>query len=548
MEQGKGYNIMKRKVELLDCTLRDGAYIVNAQFGIPALKGIIKKMQDANVDIIECGWLKDNPHEKGSSFFHTPDDLKLYLYEKSVQSTYAAMIDWNRYNLDFLPTYDGTSIDAIRVVFPHGKYKEGIAVGEKIKKKGYQVFFQAANTLAYNQEELLALADEINRVNPASISIVDTFGAMYENDLERIATILDQRLNKDIKLGFHSHNNQQLSFALTMLFVRLFSESDRKIIVDASLCGMGRGAGNAPTELTANFLNAKHHCNYDMNMVMDAIDMYMQYFKEKYQWGYSTEYFIAGMYCCHVNNIAYLLRNHRTNTKDMRSVIESMSSEERKQYDYDLLEQKYLENQNRQVDDAETILNLSRKFRGRTILLLAPGKSIETDKAKILQYIKEEDPVIVGVNALHPDYRYDFVFFTNTVRYYYAKEVYTEQFSRTPKILLSNIKTKEEEGACEYIINFNMVIKRGWEHFDNAMILCLRLMNKLRQKKIAIAGFDGFKTEYNESYADISLPTLNPDNKWDDLNEEIKDMFQDFFMATRDTLSIVFVTESLFHN
>ena len=78
-------------------------------------------------------------------------------------------------------------------------------------------------------------------------------------------------------------------------------------MIDSSLCGMGRGAGNAPTELVANFLNQKYHKNYDMNEIFDAIDMYMPPFQEKYSWGYSTPYCIAGMYQCHVNNIAYLL-------------------------------------------------------------------------------------------------------------------------------------------------------------------------------------------------------------------------------------------------
>ena len=76
------------------------------------------------------------------------------------------------------------------------------------------------------------------------------------------------------------------------------------IIVDSSLCGMGRGAGNATTELVASYLNRKCGCNYSMYHILDAIDLYMQFFKENYSWGYSTANFIAGLYCCHVNNIA----------------------------------------------------------------------------------------------------------------------------------------------------------------------------------------------------------------------------------------------------
>jgi len=71
-----------------------------------------------------------------------PSDLEQYFNKDRADATYVVMIDWDRYDLDLLPQYDGRSIDAIRVVFPHGKYKEGILVGKKIMKKGYKVFFQ----------------------------------------------------------------------------------------------------------------------------------------------------------------------------------------------------------------------------------------------------------------------------------------------------------------------------------------------------------------------------------------------------------------------
>ncbi|MBD5540541.1 MAG: hypothetical protein HDR00_05000 [Lachnospiraceae bacterium] len=535
---------MGKNIELLDCTLRDGAYIVESRFGTPAIKGIIKKMQDANIDIIECGWLKNDEHVEGSTFYHVPKDLEQYLYRKNDRSTYVVMIDWDRYDLDYLPVRDGKSVDAVRVVFPHEKYEEGIKVGLKIKEKGYRVYYQAANTLAYSREDLIDLAHKVNQAQPEGLSVVDTFGAMYQEDLERIVAVLDGELNEDIKLGFHSHNNQQLSFALSIRFVEMLEKSGRKAIVDASLCGMGRGAGNTTTELMANYLNNKCYCNYDMNVIMDAIDMYMESFQENYTWGYSTPYLIAGMYCCHVNNIAYLTQNHRTNAHDMRSIIESLSDAERKKYDYDLLECRYNENQNRIVEDEAAMEELKRAMSGRSVLLLAPGKSIDEEKARIQAFIKEQNPVVIGVNALHPAYEYDYLFVINSARYQYAKEVYTEQFHKTKRILLSNIKTSPD--GDEWIINFNKVVKFGWEHFDNAVINCLRLMDKLRVSDIAIAGFDGFKHKYNESYADPSLPTLNPGGKWDELNEEIADMFEDFCRTSGVTMKIEFITDSIF--
>lgn len=532
-------------IQLLDCTLRDGAYINDSQFGTPVIKGVIKKLQDSGIEVIECGWLKDCEHKMGSSYYHVPSDLEKYLLRKSSNCEYVAMIDYDRYDISSLPDYDGKSIDAIRIVFPHDKHIQGIEVGNKIRRKGYKVYFQIANTLAYSDEELSGLIQNMNEFVPEAVSIVDTFGAMYDDDLEHILKIVNVLLDRRIKLGFHSHNNQQLAFANTMKFIEILSDSKRDIVLDASLCGMGRGAGNATTELVANYVNVKYNGNYDMNVIMDAIDMYMEGIKANYTWGYSTQYCIAGMYQCHVNNIAYLLKNHRTNFHDMRNIIESLSTEERRKYDYDLLETKYLENQNRIVDDEQTKERLKSKIKGKKVLLLAPGKSLNKDEDDIKKFILKEKPIIIGVNAFNINYDYDYVFFVNSSRYEYAKEAYEKKFNETDKIILSNIKT--QAGDRELIVNFNNVIKRGWKHFDNAVICCLRLLNKLDADNIVLAGFDGFKTKYNESYCDVSLPSLNAEGKWDELNMEIKNMFVDFLHSIKNKIKITFLTESIYN-
>ena len=534
---------MKTSIQLLDCTLRDGAYITNGDFGVPAIVGLIKKLSDAKIDIIECGWLKNPEYVTGSSYYHVPSDLEQYLRRKDPDKTYVAMIDWDRYDLSQLPVYDGKSLDAVRVVFPHGKHKEGIAVAQKIKDKGYKVFLQAANTLAYSDEDLVDLAKYVNKLMPVSLSVVDTFGAMYPRDLERIVSVLDSELDNEISIGFHSHNNMQLAFSLSMHFIEYLS-GKRNVIVDSTLCGMGRGAGNATTELLVSYLNKIHHKDYDLNDIMDAIDLYMVTFQQKYQWGYSTPYFIAGIYQCHVNNIAYLQKNHRTNSKDMRSIIESLSSDDRRKYDYDLLEAKYVENQNRKVDDEDVMTYLRDDLKDRVVLLIGPGTTSKTEFDKAEKYIKDKDPVIIFVIALNPLYKGDYLFLISAVRYDYAKEVYASQFKDTKKILLSNIKTTGRDD--ELIINFDSVIKRGWDHFDNAIITCLRLMSKLSVEHVGIVGFDGFKEKYNESYADEALPTLDPTDIGEELNQEIQDIFDDFLKMNKGKMSIDFVTTCMF--
>lgn len=357
---------MAKKIELLDCTLRDGAYVVDSKFGPAAIKSLVCKLQAAGIDIIECGWLKNQPHEKGSVFYHVPGDFAQYITEKSAGSLYVAMIDWDRYDLNNLTACDGKTIDAVRIVFPHGKQKEGIRTGSFVREKGYQVFYQAANTLAYTDHELMALAEDVNKSHPICLSIVDTFGAMYETDLERIVSVLDSHLDRNIKLGFHSHNNQQLSFALAVRFVELLKDSERGAVVDASLCGMGRGAGNANTELAAGYLNRKNYGSYDMDVILNAIDQDMEYFRKNYAWGYSAPYFIAGRYCCHVNNISYLIQEHRTCAEDLNHIIASLKPDERLRYDYSLLEKKYQEHMLQKEKDkaASSFLKKTLNFSG----------------------------------------------------------------------------------------------------------------------------------------------------------------------------------------
>lgn len=535
---------MDKTISFLDCTLRDGCYIVKADFGKPTIRGLIRKLKEANVEIIECGWLKNDSYVDGTAYYHVPSDFEQYIDEKDGQQTYVAMIDWDRYNLDFLPEYDGKSIDAIRVVFPYDKYKEGVEVATEIKKKGYGVFLQAANTLAYSDDDLKDLAQRVNKVKPISLSVVDTFGAMYEEDLDRIIDILDAELIDEVGLGFHSHNNQQLSFALSIHFINRLA-GKRDIVVDASLCGMGRGAGNATTELVTNYLNTKYHKNYDVNAIMDAIDTYMLYFQDNYKWGYSIPFFIAGMYCCHVNNIAYLTKNHRSNSLDMRNIIESLSPEDRRKYDYDLLEEKYIENHERFLNDDETFGELQKVFKDKKVLLIAPGKTSVEQKDKIDSYIARHKPVVVLVNAMNNLYKGDYLFIMNPARYEYCQDKFEKDFKQIPKIILSN--TKKIAGDNETIVSYNRVIKRGWDHYDNAAITCMRMMQKLGVSDLAIAGFDGFEVK-GASYADKHLPALNPGNKVKELNQEIQAMFNDLVETTKDAMTIAFVTNSMFNN
>ena len=536
---------MNKIIHLLDCTLRDGCYIVDSKFGDPLIKGLLKRLYGAGIEIIECGWLKNDPHKEGSAFFHRPDDLVPYLPDEPKNNRLLClMIDWDRYDLSQLPPYSGRGADAIRMVFPHGRSSEAIALSRKIVESGYKLFFQAANTLSYSDEELIALAHDVNRSGAEALSIVDTFGAMYPADLERIFRGLDRELDPRIKLGFHSHNNQQLSFALSIRFAELGGNTEREIIIDSSLSGLGRGAGNATTELVSSYLNRTFSAHYDLNEILDAIDTYIDPLKADFSWGYNTSYFISGYYCCHVNNIAYLKKNHRTLSRDMRLIIESLSPVDRLQYRYDNLEKKYVDYSNRTVDDAASRKILKQRFDGRKLLLLAPGKTLKTGQEQIKRFIQSENPLVIGINSIPEAYSCDWLFFSKPLRYQYAGEKSPEKFAQTPKILTSNIKTAGN--ADEYIVNYNLLVKLGWIFFDDSMIMFLRLLEKLENQEVYLAGFDGFALSETYNYADPFLQGELDRQKRETLNSDIASMLQDVIREAGTRMKLKFLTPSMY--
>ena len=534
-------------IRMLDCTLRDGAYIVNGQFGVNAICGIIKKLGEANVEIVECGWLKEPQYTEGSTYYHLPSDLLPLLDEKRPGTIYTVMIDWDRYDLSQLPDNDGKSIDGIRIVFPRDHFKEAIPLGYVVKEKGYKLFFQAANTLGYTDDELLEMVSEINKVRPDGLAVVDTFGAMYEEDMRWIVSLVNRHLDPSIALGLHSHNNLQQSFLLSMCFVKLLTESVRDIIIDSSLSGMGRGAGNAPTELVANFLNRFYGKRYDMNAIVDVIDVYMSSFSKNYTWGYSTAYFLAGMYCSHVNNIAYLTEKHKTRNKDIKQILEALPKEKRLVYDYDLLEEKYVEYQQCNVNDEPVRDTLRKRIQGRKVLLIAPGFNAVLEKERVRTVKEREELITIGVNAVVDGYKYDYLFFTNPVRLMYALEVYSDVLENTELIFTSNLLRSVEESSLKkepQYINYNDLVIRGWVHFENSVIMCLRLIDKLDATSVFIAGFDGYSRE--RMYADALLHSNILPEEIDAINEDIGKMLNDFQKHRYSSGEIILVTTSCY--
>lgn len=283
-------------INVLDCTLRDGAYVVNSVFGKENIKNIISSLNYSGIEIVECGWLRDCEPNINSVFYNTVEEVFEYLPKKKAQ--FALMFDYGKYDLKKLPQNQGI-IDIIRIAFYKKSLDEISFAVEAVKSKGYKVFLQPSNIMEYEEKEIIKLCNRANFLGVDAAYIVDSFGSMFPENLEKILPYFNEIINHEIKIGFHSHNSIQLSLGLTIQFIN--SIKDREICVDASLCGIGRGAGNTKTELLLEYLNRFKEKSYDMNYIRSCIDNDILNLYKEYNWEYRPYKGYKGILGLHPN-------------------------------------------------------------------------------------------------------------------------------------------------------------------------------------------------------------------------------------------------------
>lgn len=531
--------------KVLDCTLRDGAYLVDKNFGEETIKGIIDGLVKARIDYIEVGFFQNDGFGEGKTIFKNSADVKRYIPKDKNGCQFTVLADYSRFSIENLDDCRPDSIDGFRECFFKDERYGALEVCKIAKEKGYKVFVQPVDILGYSDVELIEFIEEVNKIEPYCISIVDTFGSMYQEELLHSFEIINHNLISTCKIGFHSHNNMQMSNALSQEFIRI-SNGKRSVIVDGTVSGMGRGAGNTPTELIVQYLIKHSDAHYNIDAILDVIDNYIDNLRTRCSWGYNTEYFIAGCYGAHVNNIQYLVSKASIQSKDIRYILNKIGQLPRKRYDYDLLEKTYLEYLKAVVDDSEGISRLEKELSGRHVLIIAPGSSAKVESYKIDNYIAKYNPVVITINFWDAKNSSDYVYISNIKRY--AAYAWDESFKKYKKIIASNIKASADS-ENEIIVSFNKLVKCGWEHMDNSAILLLRLLDLIPGiMSIGIAGLDGYDSNSQTgNYRSNGLEKRSVKESYASINEEIRSMLEDY-KATRanQDVYIGFVTSSRF--
>ena len=297
MENVGNLQSFRKGVKILDATLRDGGIVNSFYFKDDFVKALYQANVAAGVDIMEFGYKVSKKMFDTTKFgkwkFCDEKDIRAIVGENKTDMLISVMSDVGRVDLkeEVIPKKESV-IDMYRVATYVHQVPTAIEMIEYCAKMGYKT---SCNVMAISkvQESSLKQALEIIAQSPADIMvIVDSYGALYPEQIRPICdTYLEVAAKYGKQVGIHAHNNQQLAFANTI-------EACAKGVnyLDGTVCGMGRGAGNAYTEALLGFLK---NPKYKMEPVLKFIREYMNPLSKEVKWGYDTAYLLTGIYNVH---------------------------------------------------------------------------------------------------------------------------------------------------------------------------------------------------------------------------------------------------------
>lgn len=282
--------MFRPQIKVLDCTVRDGGLINKWQFSNDFVRKVFLALSEAGVDYMEIGYKSSEKYfsrdENGAWKFCTEDDLKRIVGGFDNKMKLSAMADIGRIDPeDIIPQKDSV-LDMIRVACYVKEIDKGISLAHQCIDKGYETTINLMAVSKVLERDLDEALNDLSKSSVPVVYIVDSFGAMYSEQIHFLVKKYFAALPGK-ELGIHAHNNQQLAFANTI--EAIIAGVNR---IDATLFGMGRGAGNCPLELLLSFLK---NPKFDIRPVIEIIQEIFIPLKAEIEWGYHIPYMITGI-------------------------------------------------------------------------------------------------------------------------------------------------------------------------------------------------------------------------------------------------------------
>lgn len=279
---------MKKGIEILDCTLRDGGYYTNWDFDKSIVDTYINAFNHLPVDYLELGYRSTKIDGYYGEYFYCPVKTIKRIKEQSNKKLVVLLDEKDVSVKDaqalLNPITDLVTI--VRLAVNPANFKRALDLGKEVKKLGFELSFNVMYMSTWTEQKVfLELVPEVEGLVDY-FYMVDSFGGVYPADVKETIALI--RSKTKAKLGFHGHNNLEMALANTLTAIEEGID-----IVDATITGMGRGAGNLKTELLLTALNAKHGLHLPFNELSKVVGAFTA-LQEKYRWGTNLPYMVSG--------------------------------------------------------------------------------------------------------------------------------------------------------------------------------------------------------------------------------------------------------------
>lgn len=296
-ESSRRWVSYRPEIKVLDCTIRDGGLMNNSQFSDEVVRAVYKACVASGVDYMEIGYKNSpeifTPDQYGNWRHCKEDDLRRVIGDNPSDLKISVMADAGKsnYKTDILPAKDSV-VDMVRVACYIHQIPEALNMIKDALDKGYEVCANVMAISTVQESELFAGIELLAASGVKAVYLVDSFGHLYGEQCQYLVKQYMQIAQAaGIEIGMHAHNNLQLGFANTIDALVLGVN-----YLDATMAGLGRGAGNCPLELLIGFL---HNPQYKLRPILECIQEHIEPMRSELGWGFDYPYMLTGFFNRH---------------------------------------------------------------------------------------------------------------------------------------------------------------------------------------------------------------------------------------------------------
>jgi len=508
--------------KILDCTIRDGGYLNNWNFSKRLVREVYRAISKAGVDIMEIGFRYNTRFfEEGYGAWRLSTEEDIREVTSGIDGAkISVMVDIDKADTsDFLEAKH-SKISMVRVAAHKNKILQALKLLDELKIKGYQTSLQAMGFTTYSELERQNLVNDVSVSNIDYLYIADSYGSMYPNNIKEIFSPFIGL--KNIKIGFHPHNNLQMAFANTLQAMRCGVD-----IIDASVYGMGRGSGNLPLETIVAYLQlSSDSSKHNIVPVLSCIDRYFVDMKKETPWGYQLPYMISGAMGCHPSYAKKLIELREYAVEDIWKALEFVKNLNPIGFNTEIIKDiihtglighkvdiKAKEKKST-FDSSKKVLvkkcnkpEYINRHKGKDFLILANGPTLKEYNEDIAKFIDKYQPIVIGANYLGDLFKPHYHTFNNKKRFI----EYIDVVDKNSSLLLGRPIEKElivEYTSRDYEIleyvdvlddNFDIVDGIIQTNCRSVSVLLLGMAIVMGAERIFAAGLDGYLSADDKS-------------------------------------------------